>query len=359
MDEIELLRAAASNASAFVELYHLHVTRAYRYHMAHVGSAQAAEDLTAQTFMAVLEEFHSFHGKGSFAAWLMGIAARKRRNDIRGSRRELPMDAVLYYQSSGLPTDRAAMQRRELETTTRALKQIPPDHAEAIILTFFSELSSSEVSRVLKKSTTTTRTLISRGIQELRTHSTLTQAEGTTQGQGMHDPDPEVERLTKKLTNHASQIAPEPHFISELEKTLVTNYRPKTKWTFSLQQIASLAGWVLFMAAGVFLLYWRATPNPASIKSIITGTSNADSMVLTEVVIEVTSRPSPNVRTTTTGLPTLEYIVQAGDTCTYIADQFGVTIDQLIILNDLNDSCDILIDQILVIPITPTSTPTN
>ena len=129
MDERELLRAAASNANAFVELYHLYVTRVYRYHMAHVGRVQAAEDLTSQTFMAALEEFHSFHGNGSFAAWLLGIAARKRRNDIRGSRRELPIDAVLYYQNSGLPTDRVAMQRRELETTTRALKQISSDHA--------------------------------------------------------------------------------------------------------------------------------------------------------------------------------------------------------------------------------------
>ena len=359
MDEIELLRAAASNANAFVELFHLHVTRVFRYHMAHVGSAQAAEDLTSQTFMATLEEFHSFHGNGSFAAWLMGIAARKRRNDIRGNRRELPMDAVLYYQSSGLPTDRVAMQRKELETTTRALKQISPDHAEAIILTFFGELSISEVSRVLKKSTATTRMLISRGIQELRTHSTLTRDEGTTEAKGTSDSDSEDERLTKKLTNKASQIAPESHFISELEKTLVTNYLPKTNRTFSLQQIASLVGWAVFLAAGVFLLYWRATPNPASIKPSIVSTSNADSTVVTEVVIEATSRPSPNLRITATGLPTLEYVVQSGDTCTYIADQFAVTIDQLIILNDLNDSCDIWIDQILVIPITATSTPAN
>ena len=269
------------------------------------------------------------------------------------------MDAVLYYQNSGLPTDRVAMHRKELETTTRALKQISLDHAEAIILTFFGELSRSDVSRILRKSTATTGMLISRGIQELRTHSTLTQAEGTTQGQGMQDSDPEHERLAERLTNHASQITPAPHFITELEKTLVINYLPKTNRSFSLQQIASLVGWALFMATGVFLLYWRTTPNSASIRPIITSTINVDSRVVTEVVIEATSRPSPNLRTTATRLPTLEYVVQAGDTCTYIADRFGVTINQLIVLNDLNDSCDIWIDQKLFIPISATSTPTN
>jgi len=360
MDEIELFRAAASNANAFAELYRLHVTRVYRYHMAHVGGAKDAEDLTSQTFIAALEEFRSFHGSGSFAAWLMGIAAKKRLNDIRGHRRELPIDAVLYYQSPGLATDRAAMQRKEMETTTRALKQISPDHAEAVILTFFGDLSSSEVSRVLKKSTATTRMLISRGIQELRTHSTLTRDQETTEDQGMIDAALEDESLAEKLTNSASQITPDPHFISELEKTLVANHPPKTKWTFSLQQIASLAGWALLIATGVFLLYWRAAPNAASINPFFASTGNAKPTVVTEFGLsEATSTPSPTVRATATRLPTLEYIVQAGDTCTYIADRFGVTIEQLIALNDLNDSCDIWIDQILVIPIIPTPTPTN
>jgi RNA polymerase sigma-70 factor (ECF subfamily) len=357
MDEKELLRAAASKANAFAELYRLHVTRVYRYHMAHVGIAKDAEDLTSQTFLAALEKLSSFRRSGSFAAWLMEIAVKKRLNDIRGNRRELPIDAVLYYQSASLPTDRVAIQRKEMEATSRALKQISPDHA-AIILTFFCDLSSSEVSRMLKKGTATTRMLISPGIQELRTRSTLALHEENTEDQGTIESDPEDGRLAEKLTIIASQITPDPHFISELENTLVANHLPKTKWTFSLQQIASLAGWALLIATGVFLLNWRVIPNSASINPFIANTGNSKSTAVTEAVFgEVTSSPSPTVKATTTSLATLEYIVQSGDTCTYIADRFGVTINQLITVNDLNDTCDIWIDQILLIPITPTSTP--
>jgi LysM repeat protein len=250
------------------------------------------------------------------------------------------------------------MQRKEVEATSRALKQISPDCAEAIILPFFCGLSSSEVSHVLKKSTTTTRMLIARGIQELRTRSTLAPDEENTEDQGTIDSDAEDERLAKKLINIANQITPDLHFIAELENTLVANHLPNTKWTFSLQQIASLAGWALLIAAGVFLLNWRAIPNSASIKPLIANTGNAKSTAATETAFrEGTSTPSPTVRATATSLPTLEYIVQAGDTCTYIAERFGVTIDQLIILNRLNDTCDIWIDQKLVIPIIPTPTP--
>ena len=80
---------------------------------------------------------------------------------------------------------------------------------------------------------------------------------------------------------------------------------------------------------------------------------------VTEVVLgEVTSSSSrPTTKATATSISTLEYIVQEGDTCTHIANRFGVTINQLITINALNSSCDIRIDQKLLIPITATSTP--
>ena len=68
MDEIQLARDAVSNSEAFAELYRLHVTRVYRYHIAHTGNSKDAEDLTSQTFMAAMEGIKSFRGSGSFAA---------------------------------------------------------------------------------------------------------------------------------------------------------------------------------------------------------------------------------------------------------------------------------------------------
>ena len=105
MDEMQLARDAVSNSEAFAELYRLHVTRVYRYHMVHVGNASAAEDLTSQTFMTALKELPSFRKRGSFAARVLEIAVEKCFKDPRWSRRELPDDVVLYYQVSSLPTE--------------------------------------------------------------------------------------------------------------------------------------------------------------------------------------------------------------------------------------------------------------
>ena len=173
MDEIQLAREAIANVNAFAELYHKHVTRVYRYHMAHIGNVKDAEDLTSQTFIAALESLKSFRGTGSFAVWIMGIASKKRLMYFRGRKPELSLDTALHYPRPSLPPDKAATQRLELESVARALKQISSDRAEAIILVYFGGLSNLETSRVLNKSEAAVKMLISRGLQDLRERTSL------------------------------------------------------------------------------------------------------------------------------------------------------------------------------------------
>lgn len=354
MDELQLMREAASNANAFIELYHLHVSRVYRYHMAHTDDVHDAEELTSQTFTTAVEGLHAFRGDDSFAAWIMSIATQKRTRNVRGSRREIPSDAVLYYQGSGLPTDRSAMQRMEIEAISRALKQIPADRAEAIILYFFGNLSSSEISSILKKNTATIEMLIARGLHDLSTRTSATAH--AEKDQRTNTTEVEDDALPDKLTNIAYKLMPDPLFVSELEQTLATKHVPQKARTISLQPLASIAGWVALIALGVFLLNWRVTPPLTTKKPATTQTSNAENIKLTKSPpVPATPKSSPTARPTNTPIPTLEYIVQAGDTCTFIAEQHSVTIDQLISFNRLNSTCDIWVDQKLIIPIITTT----
>ena len=64
--DAHLAHLARTDAEAFAELYRRHVTSVYRYHMAHTGNVNDAEDLTSQTFMAALEGIRSYRGTGSF-----------------------------------------------------------------------------------------------------------------------------------------------------------------------------------------------------------------------------------------------------------------------------------------------------
>ena len=173
--EVDLAQRAITDIEAFAELYRRHLTRVYRYLAAHVGNAKDAEDLTSQTFLAALETIGSFRGTGSFAAWILGIASKKRLMFFRskGYRLEVSLDSVIQYPSLSPPTDKAAAHQMQLESISRALRQISPERAEALILTYFGGLTQAETGRVLQKSEAAVKMLISRGLQDLRERTSL------------------------------------------------------------------------------------------------------------------------------------------------------------------------------------------
>jgi RNA polymerase sigma-70 factor, ECF subfamily len=173
VDDLRLARQAYTDAEAFAELYRRNVTRVYRYHLAHTGNVKDAEDLTSQTFEAALKGIRSFRGSGSFAAWIMGIASRKRALFFRGSRPEVPLEAALHLPTPGLPTDKAAAQQLQIGHIRNALKQLSPERGEALVLYYFSGLSVAEAGRVLGKSEAAVKMLLSRGLRDLRERTSL------------------------------------------------------------------------------------------------------------------------------------------------------------------------------------------
>ena len=173
LDDNGLAAQARDDSEAFAELYRRHVLSIYRYHLAHTGNVRDAEDLTSQTFMAALEGIRSFRGTAPYITWLIGIASRKRALFFRGQKAHIPLDAALHLPASGPATDKAAGQRLQMDQVLDALRNISRDRAEAVILCFFSGLSTAEAGLVLGKSEAAIRMLVSRGLQDLRTRTSL------------------------------------------------------------------------------------------------------------------------------------------------------------------------------------------
>jgi DNA-directed RNA polymerase specialized sigma24 family protein len=103
----------------------------------------------------------------------MGIASRKRALFFRGRRTEVSLEAVAEIPSRELPTDQAAMQRIHIASITRALRQISPDRAEAIVLCTFAGLTFREAAGLMRKSEAAVKMLVSRGLQDLRGRTSL------------------------------------------------------------------------------------------------------------------------------------------------------------------------------------------
>jgi RNA polymerase sigma-70 factor, ECF subfamily len=74
-----LERARALDPDALGLLYERYLPAVYRYVLARVGDVYLAEDLTAETFVAMVESVERLRAEDelSFAAWLFGIARNK------------------------------------------------------------------------------------------------------------------------------------------------------------------------------------------------------------------------------------------------------------------------------------------
>jgi DNA-directed RNA polymerase specialized sigma24 family protein len=61
----------------------------------------------------------------------------------------------------------------QIESVSRALRQISPDRVDALVLYFFGGLTSLEVSQVTGKSEAAVKMLLWRGLKDLRERTSL------------------------------------------------------------------------------------------------------------------------------------------------------------------------------------------
>jgi RNA polymerase sigma-70 factor (ECF subfamily) len=167
--DAELARQAGTQdgRAAFAALYRRYLTPVYRYFRARTGDAALAEDLTSQTFVAVLEGLPRYRERGSFAGWLFTIAARRLADHLR-SRSSLPLDEVADLPASDPPPEAAVERTAQAASLVRAVRALSPDRTQAVSLYFFGGLTLKETAQVMKRSRVAVKSLIHRGLRDLR-----------------------------------------------------------------------------------------------------------------------------------------------------------------------------------------------
>ncbi|MCX6068251.1 MAG: LysM peptidoglycan-binding domain-containing protein, partial [Chloroflexi bacterium] len=124
--------------------------------------------------------------------------------------------------------------------------------------------------------------------------------------------------------------------------------------TLSLPAVLGLLALFLIVGAVLVFIVMRLTGGTPT-STVDGGTpTNTPTLTLTTVFTEAaTSTPAP----TATTQPPFDYTIASGDTCTSIAVTFGVSVQSLIILNNLPVACNTLsIGQAIKVPY-PTPTP--
>jgi RNA polymerase sigma-70 factor (ECF subfamily) len=124
LSEKEALRLARQgNAAAFDFLYRLHSQRVYALCLRMVKNPTQAEDLTQETFLAVLRGIRAFRGQSAFTTWLHQVTRNTVLMGFRKRRlKETSLEEMAEPDSeTGRPPAELGMPDRHLESTADRL----------------------------------------------------------------------------------------------------------------------------------------------------------------------------------------------------------------------------------------------
>jgi len=163
-------RAQQGDGGAFGELYEQFSPEIYRYLLRHLdGRREAAEDLTEEVFLKVLERLGSYQFRGlPFSAWLYRIARNHMIDHLR-ARPKQPvgsLDAVpeIPERQAELVLDRS-LDRQEL---TYALLRLTSDQRQVVAHRFLDGYSTAETATMMGKTEDAVKKLQARGLMQLR-----------------------------------------------------------------------------------------------------------------------------------------------------------------------------------------------
>jgi RNA polymerase sigma-70 factor (ECF subfamily) len=169
--DAQLLRAARTDSKAFRELYDRYAERMYRFHLARSRDADAAHDLTAETFAQAWlgrTRFEDVAG-GSAGPWLFGIARNVVSASVRRGRLERSASTRLGILER-LDREPAAAEPEGtwLDGLDEALAELPETQLDALRLRFVDDLPYDELAAALGTTSQAARVRVHRGLQTLR-----------------------------------------------------------------------------------------------------------------------------------------------------------------------------------------------
>ena len=170
-DEQLLTRAAQGDLEAFGSLYERYVERIYNYIYYRTGSTYDSEDLTERVFMRAMRHIRNYHDRGlPFSAWLYRIAHNLVANWHRDNnrRKEIPLDEGFVSYRHGEHPETELLRLEEREHLLRAIRTLPAERQQLLILKFVEHLSNAEIGQIMGRTEGAVKSLYHRTLLAVR-----------------------------------------------------------------------------------------------------------------------------------------------------------------------------------------------
>jgi RNA polymerase sigma-70 factor (ECF subfamily) len=160
-DQLLLERLLAGDEGAFTALYRLRQGAIYRFALQMTGSVVIAEDVTQETFLALMTQGARYDaGRGTLAAFLYGIARNQVLKRLTRGRSD---EALLDDVDGGFDLLEDLTRRETIEQVRRAVLSLPPQYREVVVLCDLQEASYEVAAAALDCPVGTVRSRLNRG----------------------------------------------------------------------------------------------------------------------------------------------------------------------------------------------------
>lgn len=170
LDDTALIRRARErDAIAFGILYERYLDRVYRYIVYRTTNSVVAEDLTSEVFLNAWKAIDRYEDRGyAFSTWLLRLAQNEVTDYYRTTHSDTSLPETEQHSSSAPgPSDFAELRDDQL-ALVRALKQLPTEWQQVLLLRFVEGVPFEEIAAVVGKSSGACRVIQHRALARLR-----------------------------------------------------------------------------------------------------------------------------------------------------------------------------------------------
>jgi RNA polymerase sigma-70 factor, ECF subfamily len=179
LDRADMEKLQTGQDAALNRLMERHATPVFHFLCRMTGNEDDANDLAQETFVRIFKSRESFRAEQKFSTWLYAIAANLARNHFRWRTRHpdisLEAESPGTEQSLGstLPANSPApneeiLANERAEMVRVAVKNLPEDLREAIVLCEWEERSVAEAATILESTPKAVESRLYRARQILR-----------------------------------------------------------------------------------------------------------------------------------------------------------------------------------------------
>lgn len=164
-----MVAVARGDLAGMSELYERRHRALFRFFYRLIGRQAPAEDLTHEVFLRMMRYRHTYQSGDMFESWMYRIARNVFADHTKKHRLETPaVEGQMELVESGRPTPlESAVKQQDLATLHRALRELPDDKRELIVLSRFQGLSYEQIGKITGCETGTVKVRVFRAMKEM------------------------------------------------------------------------------------------------------------------------------------------------------------------------------------------------